>query len=383
MKVTKILETTILSGGTTATFTDSDIPNSLIRIYSTDSNVYPLNVTLSSNTLTITYEAVSSEMGVAIELVKEGLEIVDDLTTTSANKALSANQGYVLKGLIDNIVIPTGYAASAITYDNTVTGMTADDVQEAIDEVFTSVSNGKELIADAITDKGVTTSATDTFAQMASNIEDIPTGGGGTQYKTEFVFNGATNGSNTFTVPADGTYLLIAAYSFRGSASITIPEGRTALYTDDISASDPYGGGTYYRGCKIVVANLLQGDTVTLVASYYSTWLGYGSCAYKLDNVANKTYTNISKTLTKDTTGSMTAISTSGLYLIIGISTGSSSGNSYVVNGKQKGLACAFSRCGNYAFTVVMLGEVASESPELSMYGYNGGQATYFVIELT
>lgn len=39
--------------------------------------------------------------------------------------------------------------------------------------VFQSVSDGKELIADAITDKGVPTSASDTFQDMADNIAQI------------------------------------------------------------------------------------------------------------------------------------------------------------------------------------------------------------------
>ena len=61
-------------------------------------------------------------------------------------------------------------SAEDVSYDNTTSGMTADNVQDALDEVFQSVSNGKELIADAITDKGVSTSATDSFATMAGNI---------------------------------------------------------------------------------------------------------------------------------------------------------------------------------------------------------------------
>ena len=43
----------------------------------------------------------------------------------------------------------------------------------AINELFQNVSNGKELIASAITDKGVITSKTDTFQQMANNIRSI------------------------------------------------------------------------------------------------------------------------------------------------------------------------------------------------------------------
>ena len=50
-----------------------------------------------------------------------------------------------------------------------------DSVVDAINELFTSVSDGKTAIAAAITDKGVSTAASDTFATMAQNIEDIST----------------------------------------------------------------------------------------------------------------------------------------------------------------------------------------------------------------
>lgn len=45
-------------------------------------------------------------------------------------------------------------------------------------ELFQSVSDGKSKIAGAITDKGITTSASDTFQTMANNISQITTGGG-------------------------------------------------------------------------------------------------------------------------------------------------------------------------------------------------------------
>ena len=101
--VRKILETTIPSGGSSATFTDSDIPNSLIRVYSTNSNIYPQNISLAGNTLTVTYETVSSALGVAVELVKQGLEIDNSLDSDASDHALSALQGKNLKTLIDNI----------------------------------------------------------------------------------------------------------------------------------------------------------------------------------------------------------------------------------------------------------------------------------------
>lgn len=68
-------------------------------------------------------------------------------------------------------------AAEAVSYDNSTTSatITSTNVQGAIDELFTSVSNGKSLIASAITDKGISTSATDSWAIMAGNIEDLST----------------------------------------------------------------------------------------------------------------------------------------------------------------------------------------------------------------
>ncbi len=60
-----------------------------------------------------------------------------------------------------------------------------DDVNKAIEnlnkgqnDLFQSVSDGKAKVAEAITDKGVTTSATDSFDTMAGNIRNIKTGGG-------------------------------------------------------------------------------------------------------------------------------------------------------------------------------------------------------------
>ena len=52
------------------------------------------------------------------------------------------------------------------------------NIVNAFNEVFQNVDNGKDLIASAITDKGVTTSKNATFETMANNISSIITGGG-------------------------------------------------------------------------------------------------------------------------------------------------------------------------------------------------------------
>lgn len=50
-------------------------------------------------------------------------------------------------------------------------------VKSAIDELGESVAEGKALIASAITDKGVETDSNATFETMASNIENLNSGG--------------------------------------------------------------------------------------------------------------------------------------------------------------------------------------------------------------
>ena len=62
------------------------------------------------------------------------------------------------------------------TIDDSVTNdqvIGALAVKEKFDEVFQNVDNGKDLIASAITDKGVDTSKDDTFETMANNISSI------------------------------------------------------------------------------------------------------------------------------------------------------------------------------------------------------------------
>ena len=71
----------------------------------------------------------------------------------------------------NKIVIPKTYASCV--YD--ANGQT---VEAKLNEVFQSVSNGKSLIASAITDKGITTAADATFQIMATNIGKISSGSG-------------------------------------------------------------------------------------------------------------------------------------------------------------------------------------------------------------
>lgn len=87
---------------------------------------------------------------------------------------------------------------------NTSEGKLVDAL--VVKEVFQSVSNGKELLASAITDKGVETDATDTFDVMAENISNISSGGNGNEsgdIKSPLICHYSSNlslstGSSTF-----------------------------------------------------------------------------------------------------------------------------------------------------------------------------------------
>lgn len=66
---TTVLKSTLAVGATTLSFTDSAIGNdSLIRIYTNVDGVNPLTKTQSGTTVTLTFDAQSVAVGVAIEI---------------------------------------------------------------------------------------------------------------------------------------------------------------------------------------------------------------------------------------------------------------------------------------------------------------------------
>lgn len=90
--------------------------------------------------------------------------------------------------------------------DNTLS-TTSKTVVGAINELFSSVSNGKASVASAITDKGVNTSQGATFEQMATNIRAIQTGSTG------------ITPTGTYNITRNGTYD-VTNYA---SANVNVP----------------------------------------------------------------------------------------------------------------------------------------------------------------
>lgn len=122
-----------------------------------------------------------------IAALNENFDIID-VAITNINKGLVSDEE---KAAWEAKETPAGAQAkadaaeaAAKVYTDTYVGdknnlLTTDQstIVAAVNELFTSVSDGKTLIAASITDKGIPADGSDTFAVLAGKIQDIPSGG--------------------------------------------------------------------------------------------------------------------------------------------------------------------------------------------------------------
>ena len=130
-------------------------------------------------------------------------------------------------------------SANGISIADTANNFTATNVEGALAELFQYVSNGKTLIASAITDMGVTTLATATFEQMANNIRQINVS---VKYN---ITNNLTNCTNSNT-------------------NATIDEG--SIYSATVTADDGYELSTITvtMGGSDITSSAVSGGTITI-----------------------------------------------------------------------------------------------------------------------
>lgn len=249
--VSKILETTLTAGSTAVTFTDSDIPNSLIRVFSSNSDIIPVSRILSENSLTVTYAPQTSNMDVAVEIVKAGIDIVDNLESTDADKALSAKQGKLLKDDID-------------TLSNTVDNLDIPDNITDLDDVdVTSIEDGQVLVWDEDTQKfvnkdqstneGIIYSLNET--KIGKWIDDRDVYQRVFQVTTAFNINNNSWSNSGFVLT--GVDLIIKSTLIRGTAPFTV--------STNLDASKNLGFQTYSSSLSIPVGCLIIVEYVKTV----------------------------------------------------------------------------------------------------------------------
>lgn len=102
--------------------------------------------------------------------------------------------------------------AENVSYNNnnTSTIITSDNVQGAIDQLFTSVSEGKSLVAKAVTDKGVQTALDATFETIAQNVGKIDVVTEATiRFPVEIVTIISRDDRALSTLPSNATHVLV------------------------------------------------------------------------------------------------------------------------------------------------------------------------------
>ena len=152
--------------------------------------------------------------------------------------------------------------ATQISYSNS-------NVQAVVDELYTSVKDGKTQIATAITSKGQNTSSSDTFATMTANIRNIQT------FKPE---QDKTAYANGWIYPDEGMVLSSVSVAIPVyDGSIKIPTFNKASWNFIKTAATSGEASSYWSvgDRKEVILNGTVGDKVFSNTTTYCYILGF------------------------------------------------------------------------------------------------------------
>ena len=198
--------------------------------------------------------------------------IVDTSTiaTTSANGLMSASDKAAVNKIGSSNISDIG--------DGTITGA-IDSLNDTVNDCFQSVSDGKALLASAITDKGIDTPSDATFAEMAENIANIIAGGGSSFGSGNYSLAAYNSYSGTFTTGAYvNNFTLVDSLFFTFNTSncrltcnkagtyILFADGYFASYTAEIYNSSGTRKASYYLvNQRFNEITLSVGDYLTFV----------------------------------------------------------------------------------------------------------------------
>lgn len=156
-------------------------------------------------------------------------------------------------------------------------------ITEQVEELFTDVSNGKTLVANAITDKGIIASSEDTFNQLATKIGEIKTG-------IEATVDGEAYGKD-INLHSTDSYIIDSFSTLPYNCS----GGSSVVFNGELHIFGGYGGSKkhykYSTGEWVEVSTLpfSLSDGVAIVYNNEIHILGGTGNHYKFDGVSSWT----------------------------------------------------------------------------------------------
>lgn len=268
MVITKLLEGILTSGQTALTFTDSDIPNSFIRVGSTNPDVFPTEQTISGNTLTIKYDAQNSDMGVIVELVKSDMIINNTLTSNADDEALSAAMGKALKDLIDALGDPSLDTLTDVDITSPLNGSAL--IYDSVNEKW--ISGIPSISIDDLTDATISNPVDDEVLTYDDGawINKPVQGGSGINYSnTEVRIGTWTDGKPLYQI----TKTLTTGIAINTYGTIDLPSGivvrdiKGYIYRANHQSVDMFNG--YINNGQIFVT-VRNGDIQYMISNVFS-----------------------------------------------------------------------------------------------------------------
>ena len=163
--------------------TDANLALDALMLNGIDANDYALKTFVAAMAANVLQQA-KSYTDAEINAIEIAIKAYVDASIAAQDFSRFATKDDLNAAIVNAVNECKNYVNTQITnihIENYVTTANLESVtsnlQGQIDQLFQSVSNGKTAIASAITDKGVSAEATDSFAVLAQKILAIPTGG--------------------------------------------------------------------------------------------------------------------------------------------------------------------------------------------------------------